>query len=802
MRITDFPVIKFTLFFITGIVLREYFELSIELNLILLGTFALIFPVVFRLEKRKSCFLFTSLIVCLLALATGFTSSNIEINGRTFIPDSIYAVKNFTACGKIENIDLPGQNGFSFLLRTDSIKAERKLKTGVKILCRVSDAKASGLFDSLYPGNSVMVSGTYRKGRGDRNIGEFDYNKYLRSKNISGTVLIYNRKDISILSSSLNHFSDLVYSARKALYRIITELHDPAAAALLKGLILADRSDINYETKTQFINAGVIHVLAVSGLHVGFIALIFYALLGRLNLYLRSLLTITGVLLFMMLTGVPPSVFRASVMTVIIIIAFLLNRSTNIYNSLAIAALIILLLNPSELFNPGFQLSFSSVLSIAYFYPVLKRIIDRTAVNSKTLKNILLFIAVSFSVQAGTLPLILYYSGKLSIISLIANILVIPLTGIIIGTSLAALTVFPFSLPAASIYASAGNLFSHLLLKIVEFTGTFKYAFIEIRNYSPSKVLIFYLLIFTGIFLSRYIQTPKARLFFILLIAGSIALWTVPADYNILPENKLSVYMIDVGQGDSFLIRFPDGETALIDAGEAAAYYDNGERVILPLLNRLGIRTIDYGFISHVDADHYSGFFSLIEAGRVKKIYKPSVDSSSTKDIRFEAYLRHKNINTAHYGNTNIKMGNAEMFILSAGKFAGKGSRSSNNRSGVLKLTYGRTSFLFTGDLEVQGERYYVNKYKDFLKTDVLKVGHHGSKSGSSSYFLNTAAPGICLISCGIKNKFGHPSGEVITRLKESGSRVFRTDREGGVLLQSDGTIVTQVDWRNSELSN
>ncbi len=800
MRIADFPLIKFTLFFITGILIREYFEVSIEMNVFLLVALVLIFPVVFLYEKRNSTFLLTSLFVCLMALMSGFSSSNFENHARNFVPDSIYAVKNYKAYGRIENINLPAGNAFSFLLTTDSIKAEKTIQTRVNILCRVSGT--TGLCDSIYPGNSVMVSGTYRKGRETRNIGEFDYNKYLHSKDISGTLLIYNRADISILSSEVYRFNNLVFSARKALYRIIYSLHNPAAAGLLKGLILADRNDINYETKTQFINAGIVHILAVSGLHVGFIALIFYALLGRLNLYLRSFTTILGVLLFMLLTGIPPSVFRASMMTIVIITAFVLNRSTNIYNSLAIAALIILLLNPSELFNPGFQLSFTSVLSIAYFYPALKHTIDRIAADNKMIKHFLLFIAVSISVQAGTLPLILFYSGKFSLISLISNVIVIPLTGIIIGTSLTTLVLYPISLQAASIYAAANNLFSDLLFKIAEYAGTIKYGFIEFRHYSASNVILFYLLIFTGIILSRYMQTVKAKIIFIFLIIITSALWSAPLPDNILVENKLSVYMIDVGQGDSFLIKFPDGETALVDAGEASPFYDNGESVILPLLNRLEIKTIDYAFISHIDADHYSGFYSLIEQGKVKNIYKPLADSSSSKDIRFETFLRHKNIPIAYYRKTMLKIGNAEVFILNDSTSSGKGLFSTNNNSGVLKLTYGSTSFLFTGDLEVPGEKYYINKYKDFLKADVLKVGHHGSKSGSSSYFLNAAAPRISLISCGIKNKFGHPSDEVLERLSETGCKVFRTDRDGGVLLQSDGNSIIKVDWRNSELSN
>ena len=706
-------------------------------------------------------------------------------------------VRNFTAAGEVEKIDLPNKHGLSFLLKTDSLKSIRKINDEINLLCRVPNEIADQIINILKPGNKVKVQGTYRKGREERNPGEFDYNNYLHSKNISGTLAIYNIEDLKIIDNKVNTFQEFLYSARKKLAEIIADLHSGETTALLKGLILADRSDINYETKTEFINAGVVHILAVSGLHVGFIALIFFALFGRLNLYLRSIITIAGVISFMFITGVPPSVFRASVMAVIIILAFLSNRTTNIYNSLAVAALLILIINPAEIFNPGFQLSFSAVLSIAYFYPILRKAIN-ARIRNKSLRNLLLFSAVSISAQIGTLPFTLNYFGKLSFVAIFANLIVIPLVGVIIGTAIITFALFPVSIWAASIYASANNLFSHVLFKIVEFAGEFKLSYVMIRDYSSTDAIIFYLFILTGIFLIRYLISLKSRIIFVFILIANIILFSTLDDFDLLAKNKLNVFMIDVGQGDSFLLKFPDGETALVDAGDATPTYDNGERVILPLLNQFSINKIDYGFVSHIDADHYGGYISLINEGKISKIYKPPLDSFFEKDIRFERFLKSKNIPIEYYSGNKIRLGNSEIFVLNDSVYESNESLSSNDRSGIIKIEYGKTSFLFTGDLEMKGEKYYRNKFKSFLDVDVLKVGHHGSKTGTSGNFLSVTSPEISLISCGIKNKFRHPSPEVINRLKESGSNIYRTDKEGGILLQSDGNEINKIDWKNN----
>jgi competence protein ComEC len=266
-------------------------------------------------------------------------------------------------------------------------------------------------------------------------------------------------------------------------------------------------------------------------------------------------------------------------------------------------------------------------------------------------------------------------------------------------------------------------------------------------------------------------------------------------DKNLLPDKFLSVFMIDVGQGDSYLIKFPDGKTALIDAGNTTISFDNGERVIIPLLNYLGIKKIDYGIVTHIDADHYGGFVALILEGMVKEIIKPEIDTSLSKDKRFEEFIRERGIPIKYFKEEKLEVGNTALYFLYDDEVKSISGESTNNRSGIFKMVYGETSFLFTGDVEKNVEKIYTNKYRHFLDSDVLKVGHHGSKTSSSIEFLHYISPELSLISAGFKNKFGHPVDVVIQRLVETGSAIYRTDLNKAVLLRSDGQEIKFISW-------
>ncbi|MBT8391738.1 MAG: DNA internalization-related competence protein ComEC/Rec2 [Ignavibacteriaceae bacterium] len=796
----DFPAIKIALLFVLGILSEKLISIPFEHFFLLAGLLFLLLVVVRKEKQKVSYKLSTSIVAAILVIMAGnliIQTNKREINSSL---NKIYKAKNITIKGEVAKIDLKRENELVFYTITDSIISEEFFVSGkVKLLCKFRDEieNINKLNQLLKPGNKVTLNGIYYKGREKRNPGEFDYNDYLQSKGITAILLIDTISNVLISADEINFVKNTIHQVRKSIDSQIREIHSPQTAALLRGLILADRREIDYETKNNFINAGVIHVLAVSGLHVGYIVLIFFLLFGRFNLFLRSILTIVGLICFMLITGVPPSVFRATLMATILIITFLLNRSTNLINSIAIAALIILSFDPNEIYNPGFQLSFAAVLSIAIIYPVIERFISNFSIENNFIKYTILFMAVSLSAQIGTFPFTLFYFNKFSSIALFTNLIVIPAIGIIIGVAfftLAVSVVLPF---LASYFGAANDLITTLIIDIIHFSGSLDFSHIVVNQYSIVDVFVFYL--FIAIFLSSLFYFKKfiPKILLTTIIAVNIFLFSSFDDEELMPDNYLIIFMIDVGQGDSFLIKFPDGKTALIDAGNTTFYFDNGERVILPLLNYLGIKNIDYAFVSHIDSDHYAGFVSLVLEKKIGAIFKPEIDTSLSKDVRFENFLNNFKIPVRYYTTKSLNIGDVKVYFLNYDEFIGSTELETNNRSGVIKITYGDRSFLFTGDLEKKAEEEYLFKYRDFLDSDVLKVSHHGSKTSTSEKFISYVKPDISLVSAGMNNSFGHPADEVLYKLKKHDSKILRTDLNRAILLRTDGKKIEIVNWNN-----
>lgn len=793
----DYPLIKFSIVFVIGILLAPMIDIS-EISLLLiaigLSAFSLVLIIFFNQD-----FSFTkSILAYFLILIASVYLTQIRTEQFNSPLLKYHKEKSVKVYGEVESIELIREYEVLFTLKTDSILiADKTYLSSDKILCKLrGDSTERELFyDDVMPGNYIYAEGTFLKGRERRNPGEFDYNKYLNSKSIPG-ILVCNEDDsISILINKNSLIPSVLFETRKIIDERIHELFEPETAGLLRGLLLADRSEIDFELKTQFINSGVIHVLAVSGLHVGYILLIFFFLFGRFNIYLRTILIVCGLLSFMFITGVPPSVFRATMMAIIILIAFLSNRSTNLINSISLAALIILLVDPGEIYNPGFQLSFSAVLSIAVIYPIIEKQINQLKISNKFVRGIILFIGVSISAQIGTMPFTLAYFGKLSVVAVFANLVVIPLIGIVIALAFTTLFVSLISIVIASYFAVINDLIVSFLFSIVKFTGSFQYSFIWIPDYSVYDSVIFYGLIAILLFTIKNSIRVRGKIILTTLIIANIVLFSGLDDKNLLPDNELSVMAIDVGQGDAILIKFPNNQTALIDAGDLNPFFDNGERVVIPLLRYLGINKIDYGFISHLDADHYGGFLSLLYYGMIDEIFKPPPDGSD-KDKRLEKFLTQLNVNVNYYTREIYELGGARLYILNDEKDYFYNFLSSNDKSGMMKLVYGDISILFTGDVEKKAEQYYVNKYKHFLNSDVLKVAHHGSKTSSIESFIEEVKPQLSLISVGIKNKFNHPSEEVIERIIQHGSVIHRTDESGALLYNSNGREFKQINWK------
>jgi len=796
--VKDYPFVKLAVFFILGIIAEKFFQFE-SLYYLIITFIPLSLFILIRIFASNKNFKFTAAIISsVLFFIVGSFIASQNVNKINSPLSKYYKEKNSKLYAEVLDVELERSFEIVFTVRIDSIFLDSKrFLLNDKLICkfRGDSLQRNDLYRAINSGNKIFLTGTYQKGRERRNPGEFDYNKYLNSKGITGIFVSYETDSISIIDNAKNYFASSLFVLRKLIDEIIVDLHNEETTDLLRGLILADRSGIDVETKNAFVNSGVIHILAVSGLNVGYVILIFIIVFGRFNIYTRSILTIIGLVIFMLITGTTPPVVRATIMGIIIILTFLSNRSTNIFNSISIAAIIILLYSPNQIYDPGFQLSFGAVLSTAIIYPYIKSWVEKLNLKWKWLEKIILFMGVSFSAQIGTIPFTLVYFAKLSIVSIVANLFVIPISGIITAVAFISIFLGAISYSIASSFAYANNLLTFIMMEFIRYTGTLDFSFLWIRNYSMYDSIIFYFVLGFFLFAIHQIQHLSIKIVVVVISFAMILFYSSLDDEKILKDGKLNVMMIDVGQGDSFLIKFPNGKTALIDAGEANPYFDNGEKVIIPLLDYLGISKIDFGFISHLDLDHYGGFVSLIYNNRIKEIYRPLPDSGS-KSLRLEKFLKVNKINPSTYSKTSINVGNTKIYFLNDPYDFAYKTFSSNDKSGVLKIVYGKTSFLFVGDCEHPAEYYLATRFGKVLDSDVLKVGHHGSQTGSSKGFLNLVSPEISLVSVGIKNKFNHPAESVLNSLREIDSKIYRTDFLGAVLLQSDGESIEKINWK------
>ncbi|MEW6651976.1 MAG: DNA internalization-related competence protein ComEC/Rec2 [Bacteroidota bacterium] len=790
-----YPLIKFTLVFIAGIILQSYLSISYDFLFASLLFSIFVFAIVHLFKSFWLNKIINIAVALPIALFGALMYSNASFSISQY-PFELPKIKNANIYGTISEIELIREKRLTFYLEVDSLRFNNKtFRFTSKIMCNIYDTQTqvNSVLSNLKVGNYIMLTGIVSRAKNSRNPFEFDYEKYLSDRGISMLATAYKASNIEVIDKSYSWFNNSVFEIRKMLDNKITLLHNETTRGLLRGLILADRSGIDYYTNVDFMNAGVVHVLSVSGLHVGYIVLIFLFLFNRFNLYWRAGLTIVCLFAYMIITGSEAPVFRSTVMASIILATPFLGRDTNGYNTLSFAALIILLLNPLELFNPSFQLSFSAILALIMLFPIIKNYVDGLNITNQFLKYFLMFLGSTLIAQIGTLPFTLVYFGKISVTSLAANFIVIPLSGVIVGLGIVSIILSPVSIWAAEIYSSCNEFLTYLLFYTVKFFGNPEYSIINIRQFTLYDSILFYITFGILFGLWKYFQNYKAKLAFLILVISIFSIAIRFDNEELLAKNKLTVISIDVGQGDSFLIAFPNGKTALIDAGEATKHFDNGRRVIIPLLEKLGVDKIDYAFISHIDSDHYMGILELIKKNKIGVLYKPLPDTLKQNDVDFERILKRNLIPIKYYADESLNVGNTKLFFLTTNS---KLYNSSNDRSGVIKLVYGKSSILFTGDVGVEVEKDFVNRYGKFLNADVLKIAHHGSKSSSSWEFLNTVKPSYALISAGIMNKFRHPSKIVLDRLSNLRVNVLRTDKLGASILSSDGTKIEIIDWR------
>ena len=626
----------------------------------------------------------------------------------------------------------------------------------------------------------VLVDTRLHPPIGFRNPGGFDYPAHLRRE---GVLLVGHARAERITALTPDAPPWPVAVKRWAVGVIAARLPE-TSAALLAGLLLGERSTLPREIDESFRRAGVYHILAVSGFNVALLAGAVFGGLAMCGVPHRGAAGAAAVVLvgFALVVGGQPSVLRATVMGLLLLAALLLDRESQLPNALALAVLALLLWRPGDLWEPGFQLSFAATAGIVYLGPVITaRLIARGAPAWLAAA-----VAVSLGAQAAVTPLMLAHFNQLSLIGVVANLLVVPLAAVATTLGMLALLLELASGALAALLFHALWLVLIALRAGVSLAAALPAAMVHLPAPSAATVVAWYgaLLLAPGMAASRRIRTVVGVLA-VLVAALSIWPWLRPT------ETMLRVTFLDVGQGDAVLIELPEGPRLLVDGGPGGARrFDVGERVLAPFLWNRPLARLDAVALTHWDADHSGGLAAVLTHFHVGEFWESARPPGGAPET-VAALLRSRAPRRVLAAGQRLWLGRALITVLGPGPDP---AQTPNDQSLVLRLDWRGVSLLLAGDLGPRGEALLLERAGP-VSTLALKVAHHGSRFSSTTPFLERARPRLAVISVGARNPFRHPSAEVLARLAAAGARVYRTDRDGAVILETDGRVLRVTAW-------
>ena len=621
------------------------------------------------------------------------------------------------------------------------------------------------------------------------NFGEFNYREYLMRQNIFiiGSLNTYQVYSISRYKKS--GLANFLPYLKDAVDKNINKIYHFPQNTLIKAIITGDRKKMPPEWEPIFQDAGVMHILAISGLHIGVIAgflLIVFNLIPVLKKKnkLNYIIIICFLLSYAAFTGFRPSVSRATLMFTILLMAKYLNRPYHIYNSLYLAGLLILFGQPLSLFDAGFLLSFTVTFFIIFLFPLLKEKLNFLPdfISSP--------LATSLAAWLGMVPLSACFFYKVSFIAILANLIIVPLISIILILGLASIIISFIFIPCATILVFLNEILINFLIFFTRFFSSLPYAYKYVTQPSIYQNICYYFMIFLLAYtLTHWSKLDSKKRKNLCLTIGAAALMILFI-HSYPFSSPLAVHFINVGQGDAILIQTPQKKNILIDGGGTPfTDFDVGKHIVVPYLRRLGINRVDLLFLTHPDLDHLEGLLTVLKEIKVKRVIESGIDSKDNVYQQFLSLIKKDKQITYHKtqeGEIICLEPELEILVLNSFNSLVYGTESNfNNHSIVLKLLYKNTSFLFTGDIEELAEKNLLS-LGNKLKSDILKVAHHGSITSSTELFVSNVEPGVAVISVGLNN-FNHPHPEVIKRLEDRCQQVFRTDRNGTVIITSNG---------------
>lgn len=654
--------------------------------------------------------------------------------------------------------------------------ADTQIFIGKKFLL---DVKKKDYSKELEYGDIITFNGIYKKPNVQRNYGGYDYSLYLKTQNIYGT---FDGSQIELKLKNKGSFVQKgIISFKEYIKGILKANLDENEAELCIGLVIGDRTNLSENIQEDFKTSNLTHMLAVSGSHFVYIILA----VTYINKFLKrkrlgQVLMLIVIVLFMNLTGNTGSVVRSGIMAALGIIASIIHRKADIWNNMAIAMLIQIILNPYIIFDVGVQLSYGGVIGIVAFNKIVTNQIEQ--LSNKINNYIKESISVTISANIVIIPIMMYTFNTISFSFVISNLIAGAILGIIVLYAFALIFLYIVLHKFISPLFIILNIMLKILISIAHICSLIPFS--KIYVVTPNVVLIIFFYLFLYLLVKKQnsmILSKKTIAFF------TIAIVILNFIYPVITSKRdnLEINFIDVGQGDSTLIRVSN-KTILIDGGGSSygETFDVGEQTLFPYLLDRGINEIDYVIVSHFDSDHCQGLNFVMENMKVKNAIISDLGQESNEYDTFLSLAKKQNTNLVYVKMRDIiKIGKATIKILFPDNEPITDNEKNNNAI-VFKFLWKNVSILFTGDIEEKAENKILSLYSnnlEELKSTILKVAHHGSKTSTTKAFLEAVKPQIALVGVGEDNNFGHPNSGVIERLESIGCKIYRTDKCGEI---------------------
>ncbi len=763
------PLINLTISYIIGIIIGKFFPIPPSV-LYFLSVIAFVVFIYF-LNKRFNIAIL--ILVLLLGMTLYRIKVSIPINDISYFADDTYR----SIIGKVIDEVKRNDNFTGFTLEASKIRIKEKFyPIQGKVSVLLKDLKV----DIDY-GDKIEIRGRLSKLEGLENPGVSSFSSYLQGKGIYCQFFCYSKPRI-LSRKGGNILVRLGIAVRNKFLSVIKETMPEPYSSLFGSIVFgSSASPISPETEENYRKAGVIHLLVASGTQVSILIGVCLSLVRSFNIPLWFGVIFTSIinLLFTIMTGAGSSIVRATIMGEITMLGLAFEREKDFYTSLALAALVLLIINPLNLFDLGFQLSFAATWALVYIAPVI------SGKLSKFPKLIAEGIAVSAAPVLATTPITFYNFSQISIAAFFTNFLIITWVEVLVVLGFASTAGGVLFLPIAQILNGTNILILKILDFIVSTISHFQFSCIYMPQPTFPIIIGYYVILIGAIEILRRGQMPafsKSKLVIALLFIVSIFIWNSQSVGQ--PPNQLAVTVLDVGQGDSILVEIPSGQKMLIDGGDGKA----GKRVVVPVLKRKGINKLDIIVLTHPHDDHVGGLYDVLKDIKVDLVLEGGQPHTSSSYYRFLKIIEEKKIpyKLARAGQT-INLGEVKGYILNPTEPFLEGTNSDlNNNSVAIRLIYNKVKILLAGDIEKEGEGRILEFFPD-LRADVLKAGHHGSKTSSSSEFLEGVKPKIAIISVGKRNNFFHPHPSTLERLRNHGIKIYRTDLNGAVMVKTDG---------------